>query len=133
MQEHSTRVRTRVDLAYALHTPTHIAQNPPGAAPWTQQCEALSFPFLIKKQRAGKFTAGLTLKSQIKDIGNGVGVTARERWGALPPRGPKGRDHAVVRGGWQCRVRARGVGLRSPLSTAFPMLRFLWNLGFFLG
>lgn len=56
----------------------------------------------------------------------GEGWGDREKWGALPPWGPKGRDHAALRGGWQCRMNARGVGLWSPL-------RFLWNLGFFPG
>lgn len=49
------RVCTRVPLSQALHTPpAHCPKAPPGAAPWTQQCEALSFPFLIKNENGRK-------------------------------------------------------------------------------
>lgn len=50
-----TRVHTCSPEPGFVPPPTHIAQKPPpGAAPWTQQCEALSFPFLIKNENGRK-------------------------------------------------------------------------------
>lgn len=114
-------------LAQALHTPTHIAQSPPVLLHGSRHLRHWVFLFLIKKQ-SRKMYSWFDFKKADQRHWEWGGGTAREQWGALAPRGPKGWDHAELRGGWQCRVSAHGVGLRSPLSTACPMLGFY---GFF--